>query len=668
MSVVDLAVLALAEPNAEDIVPAFYGIQPLAVNTSLGLSAWTGRELLPPEGVGGGGGDAVPAIQVREEFPDTAYWNAEFITGADGRASVTVTLPDSLTTWQIDVRGLTPDTRVGQVQDQIVTTKDLLVRPVTPRFLVLGDHALMAAVIQNNTAESLQADVSLEAAGFTLDEPDQALQSVSIPANGRARVEWWGVAQDVAGVDLIFSATAEDSSGTGYEDATRPAQGVIPVLHFVAPQTFGTSGILDVRGERLELVSLPRSFDPGGGSLKVEMAPSLGAALVSALDVLEEYPYDSTENVVSRFLPNLETYRVVQELGLDDEGLSSRLDRTLETSLSQLAARQNEDGGWGWWRGGQSDTFVTAYVLLGLTRANEAGAGVDPDVVTAAVDYLRVALPSVEMLDETWQFDRLAFESFVLSEAKVSGGGESSLSNLSALFEVRDRLNPWAQALLALTFENIAPGDERSLTLYSDLEAKASHSATGAHWENEGPSWQNMSSTLQATATVLYALAQHDPASPLVADAMRYLMAHRDASGAWPSTFETSWTLMAAAEVMRGTGELGGEYAYAAEINDAPLVSGEVTTSTQMTPVLATVTIGDLYPDDPNSLLIERGSGPGRLYYSAHLTVHRPVEEVAPLDSGVSLNRAYYPSSDACNQAGSAQLEECSAVQSAGAA
>jgi hypothetical protein len=32
----------------------------------------------------------------------------------------------------------------------------LLVRPVTPRFLVVDDHAMLAAVVQNNTPDELQ--------------------------------------------------------------------------------------------------------------------------------------------------------------------------------------------------------------------------------------------------------------------------------------------------------------------------------------------------------------------------------------------------------------------------------------------------------------------------------------------------------------------------------
>ena len=67
LSVVDKAVLALADPNSPDILPAFYGVQPLGVNTGLSLAAYSGRFVLQPPGRGGGGGDG--AAPVREEFP-----------------------------------------------------------------------------------------------------------------------------------------------------------------------------------------------------------------------------------------------------------------------------------------------------------------------------------------------------------------------------------------------------------------------------------------------------------------------------------------------------------------------------------------------------------------------------------------------------------------------
>ena len=241
LSVVDKAVLALADPNSPDILPAFYGKQSLGITTGLSLAAYSGRYVLQPLGLGGGGGGAV--CPVREEFPDTAYWNPSFITDSNGMGQVTLTLPDNLTTWFIETRGLTIDTRVGQAETEVVTTKPLLIRPVTPRFLVNGDHVELAAIVHNNTGSRLEATVNLDAVGFTLDEPGQASQTVEVPANGRAHVTWWGTAEDAEQAELVFAVSGE-SSGQSLSDAATPALGPLPIRQYVAPQTFVTSGVL----------------------------------------------------------------------------------------------------------------------------------------------------------------------------------------------------------------------------------------------------------------------------------------------------------------------------------------------------------------------------------------------------------------------------------------
>jgi uncharacterized protein YfaS (alpha-2-macroglobulin family) len=169
-----------------------------------------------------------------------------------------------------------------------------------------------------------------------------------------------------------------------------------------------------------------------------------------------------------------------------------------------------------------------------------------------------------------------------------------------------------------------------------------------------------MSTTLQSTAVVLYTLAIQDPASPLVADALRYLMAHRSASGAWSSSYESAWTLMALAQVMQGTGELSGEFDFFADLNDKPMVSGEAGGSSQLTAIESNAPISDLHPNEPNSLLITRGDGVGRLYYNTHLNIYLPVEEAAPLERGITISRKYYPAGVDC------QEEDCSAVERAG--
>ncbi len=321
LGVADLAALALDDPNSQDILSAFYGTQSLGVRTALDLNGYGGLggtvPAVPGRG-GGGGGDMGITPVVRENFQDTAYLNPAIVTGADGTAEISFTLPDNLTTWQIDVRGLDTESKVGQGTVQLVASKDLIVRPQTPSFMVVGDHTLLAADVNNNTANPLQVAVTLQANGFNLDDPSQTTQTVSVPANGRTGVTWWGTTQDVPTVDLVFKATSGD-----LQDSARPELGKLPVLHFSSPQTFSTSGMLSDAGSRLEVISLPHSFTPTGGQLSLELSPSLAAALVEGLKALDNPDQSDTVAVLASFLPNLEIAKALTGLGINAPELQS---------------------------------------------------------------------------------------------------------------------------------------------------------------------------------------------------------------------------------------------------------------------------------------------------------------------------------------------------------
>ncbi len=98
------------------------------------------------------------------------------------------TLPDNLTTWRMDARAVTKDTRVGQTTDDLISTRPLLVRPQTPRFFIANDQATLGAAVHNNTRRALSVDVTLEAQGVTLESPPS--QTVEIPAGRQAYVTW----------------------------------------------------------------------------------------------------------------------------------------------------------------------------------------------------------------------------------------------------------------------------------------------------------------------------------------------------------------------------------------------------------------------------------------------------------------------------------------------
>jgi uncharacterized protein YfaS (alpha-2-macroglobulin family) len=358
MSLSDLATLSLMPPNSAPILEHFYSKRTLGVWTSVPLvlsieayNAEIAEEVLE-QGIaaGSGGGKGVGdlgVVEVREDFPDTAFWDAYVVTDESGEATVAVWLPDNLTTWRMDARAVTMDTLVGQATLDIVSTRPLLVRPQTPRFFVASDQARLGAAVHNNSDEALSVTVGLEAQGLSLLSP--ASQQIEVPAGAQAYVTWDTVVDASAQrVDLVFRA-----QGGEFEDASRPTMGTlegqgIPVYRYQAPETVGTSGVIPQADTHIEAITLPQGFDISQGELSVQVSPSLAAGMTDGLGYLEHYPYECVEQTISRFLPNVITTRALRSAGLSDPELEASLQTQVDTALQRLYNWQNPDGGWGW--------------------------------------------------------------------------------------------------------------------------------------------------------------------------------------------------------------------------------------------------------------------------------------------------------------------------------
>src|SRR5690606_4959170 len=219
VSLTDLAVLTIAQPNSQDLLPFYYSERGISVRTSsaLTISVDQATQTIIDTIKGGGGGFGEGGIfDVRQEFVDTPLWVPSLITDEDGQVTVSVTLPDNLTTWRLDARAVTTGADgpmlVGQTTFDLLSTKPVLIRPVTPRFFVVGDQAALAAVVNNNTDEDLVTEVTLEGTGFRVAEGTDLTQTVTIPAMGRARVDWPLEILDVTVVDATFYASAGDGA------------------------------------------------------------------------------------------------------------------------------------------------------------------------------------------------------------------------------------------------------------------------------------------------------------------------------------------------------------------------------------------------------------------------------------------------------------------------
>ena len=637
LALVDKAILTLAADQAQSLLDQFWRERGLGVGTAatLAISADRLNMVIAPEAKGGGGGGFDEAFgEVRGDFRDTAFWLADFETDADGRGEVTTTLPDNLTTWVLTARGISRDTLVGDEQIEIISTKPVLVRPVAPRFFVVGDRAELKMVIQNNTTEDLELEALFEGEGLTLDGLTRSAEvDVSLEAGGKTDLIFPVIIGDAEQVVLRFGAKTE-----GFEDAVELT---LPVYNYSTPETVGTAGVLVEDGRRLEGIALPRRFDAEQGDLRITVDPSLAAGMRDGLRYLEHFPYECSEQTVSRFLPNVLTYRAYQVLNLDRPELEKRLPGLVSLALQRLYNQQNLDGGWSWWPGNESNPFLTAYTVLGLVEAGRAGFAVDEAVQLNAVNFLKGHLRQPSDVQAAWHANRQAFVLYVLAEAEHGDMGRTVL-----MFDQREKLDIYGRAYLALAFHVMIPDDSRITTLLGDITSAAVVSATGAHWEEAAPDFYNMGTDTRSTAIVLAALSRLEPDNSLASNAVRWLMSVRE-QGRWETTQETAWSIIALTDWMQVTGELDGNFDWAVNLNGVALGNGTVTPDNVDEAAILSVEVAELLVDEINRLVFERSpqedddESLGRLYYTAHLTYFKPVPEVKALDRGIVVARQY---------------------------
>jgi hypothetical protein len=665
ISIADLAALNLAEPNALPIERAFYGPPKLSVRTGLSLNVL--GDAVPADmwaiGRGGGGGDGgggvYELLTPRSNFKDTAFWSGQSVTDADGRLSIEVTLPDNLTTWRLDARAVTVDTRVGSTQVDVIASKSLQIRPITPRFLTAGDRVTLRAAIDNGGAEALDVRVLLDAAGVTLEGP--AEQSANVPAGGRVEVAWPVVVTEAEAADLTFTV-----QGGGQFDSSKPTLGqgadqLIPIARYIAPEAVATAGDLTAAGIRVEAIGVPRRFGAVAADLDVRLTPSLLASFAPALDALEDPESPDTETAAgwsARLSANTAVLRALRVADAQPD-LQRVLAGRVTRAVRALNMLQGEDGGWALWPGGLSDEWLSANVVLSLQAVVDLEPDAVPDVLPymleRGVDFLYgsayLTEPTAVPLDSAWQLDRQAAIVYALS---VSGADVEVLTN--ALFDVRDRLSPEGQALLALA---LPKSSQRLRSLIDHLVSIADVSGTSASWAATESTTRLLGTQTRATAIVLRAILWVDPENPLAPNVVRWLMVARRAD-AWETSQETAWALNALSDWAAQTGELRADFSYSVRLNGNLLLDGVVNADTL--DVVAATHTADLTRTQANQLVFERGAGDGRLYYTVALNVVLPAGDAPAVDRGLVVSRSYAIESTTC---GATDQPACSAITEA---
>lgn len=620
-------------------------------SASLGLEAVNRQE---------GGGE--PAVEVRSDFRSALFWLPDARTDENGLAEVTITYPDSLTSWKAVARAVTSGNQFGIGDETTRTRQPLIVRLQAPRFFLAGDRVTVSAVINNNTTEDLTVSPELDAAGLEIETPVAA--PIKVRANGDARVDWLARPLKPGEVKLKVQGRAGRFADAMEKTFTVYEHGIEKFL--------AASG--KTRGNEIasEIV-LPAALKAGSVTFNVQVTPSLAVTMLDALPYLVDFPYGCTEQTMSRFLPAIITAKTLKDLGLQPEdvlgrvfggiepahasqthpqkGNMAKLDEVRQKGLERLGQFQHADGGWGWWKEGESDRFMTAYVVWGLTLAKAAGTKIDESSLDRAVRFLNLALVEAER-----DFD---LQAFMLHALAVAGRGQITSEQQTAfdnLWENKDRLNAYTRALFALgahafgkaeqaqtLVRNLANGAKRDEAPAQSVLAATNNPGglATAHWGEDGIHWRWSDGGVEATAFVLRALLAIDPKNELIEPAAHWLIKNRRGAQ-WSNTRDTAIVLLALNDYLRVTGEIKGELGYEVFVNGTSLGSKTVQGAEIFDAPQKFAAPENLLKEGPNQIRVRRKSGDAPIYLAAECSFFSLEEPIAPAGNEIFMQRRYY--------------------------
>ena len=622
LGVVDMSLLDLAGFQMPDLVENFYAERGLGVTTA-NLLVYL-MERFKPGSKGGGGAD--PEGRARGTFRDTAYWNPHIVTDKTGQAKVEFKLPDNLTTWQILALGSTKSHLFGGQAKEIVETKQVILRPVRPRFAVVGDKIQIGAIVHNYLDETRSFTISLDGKGFSQDK--NTTKTISIPKNGDTKVIFPITVQETGSIVMHFVA----STAGARDEITE----TIPVYDFGIMQANGLSGVTE--DQVTESIAIPSLKDASKGSLLLSIAPSIAIYLPSGLEYVTNFPYGCAEQVASSFLPNV----VVKKLqGFDAFRITddATLQKNVSAGIEKIYAFQKGNGGFGYWDNGEAYPALSAYILYALIQTKEAGFAVDQGVIERAQDYLNAVMhennnqPNLDLATR-------AHILFVLSEA-----GKTDSALLANLLKKQQDLPIYARAYLAMAFQKLGTSQGRSTakSLIKEIMSHAQVDARLAAFQEESTAngGISMNTNDRTTAIVLQSLVRIEPQNVLLPKVVRGVLESRK-NGHWDTTQSTTASLLALIEYLQQTNELQYDFSAEMALDGKKILSHSYAKGKKLMTAEKSLPLLELEAGSTVSVVATK-KGAGKLYYDMLLSYFYTPDSIDPAEEGIGIQREIQP-------------------------
>ena len=247
-------------------------------------------------------------VQIRKNLQETAFFMPDLRTNANGEIIISFTAPEALTKWRFMALAHTKDLKYKQIEESVVTQKDLMVMPNAPRFLRENDDITISTKVSNLSENSLNGTAILQIFDATTMKAvdadfgnTKAEQSFSVAAAKSSALNWkLHIPDNVpAVVYRIIAKAGKFSDGE---------ENMLPVLtnRMLVTETMP----LPVRGkgehkftfENLDKAEASNTLKHESLTLEFSSHPVWYA--IQALPYMMEYPHECSEQIFSRYYAN----------------------------------------------------------------------------------------------------------------------------------------------------------------------------------------------------------------------------------------------------------------------------------------------------------------------------------------------------------------------------
>lgn len=465
----------------------------------------------------------------RRDDVDTAAWFPRLRTDKRGRASVTFSMPDSLTRWRVTARALTPDGEAGQRTAYVLSDKALYVKWVGSRQFRDEDEATADLVAFNRGRQPVNAQLR------TLFGSKSSSRNVTLqPGPNFIPLLLKKAHRGALAVQLVVGESVVDHLAVDLRSQ--------PVAWPARQQQIVT----------LSDVATPLSLPADASDVRLTLLQGGAEHFLRVAEDLLDYPYGCVEQTSSRLLP-----LALAKQSLGAAAGSERVTQLLQAQRSRLVQLAGNNGTFGWWgRDAASSAFLTGYAYYAdYFAARSLGIQLPADHWSRVLESYRTQGEQEPLLHRAlilWWANEMQLPVQTLAQGvldelmKHPAGPDTRLGDTDSLsFVAPDSLT--AQHAAALVLERIAASHPAKLSPAETARIRRARTALADHPSPFIQSLLYLGGSRPASRTPETILSQASQAAPTFERSMALVWLHKALGGfshrdALAALRPTGWT------------------------------------------------------------------------------------------------------------------------------